>query len=166
MALKVVSSHHFVLSLQSQTSLIVSSHHLVLRRCHVSPPHFSYAVGIRHVKRSGRYAFKTGWCTTTMSLHACTLSSSMSSSFFLHFRLTLSRVPSVFVSFSVYCPPFISCSYFIVWLFRLQSFSWGMLALISNQTDLSLDMVIRACRCIVLTGAYAHHVYHGPSPRY
>ena len=85
---------------------------------------------------------------------------------FLHFRQTLSSVPSVFVSFSVYCPPFISCSYFIVWLFRLQSFSWGTLALISNQTDLSLDMVIRACRCIFLTGAYAHHVYHGPSPRY
>ncbi len=79
MALSVVSSRQqfslsaIVLLLQSQTCLIISSHHLVLRQCHVSPPCFVCSrLGIRHVKRSGRYAHRTALHTTTMSLQACT----------------------------------------------------------------------------------------------
>ena len=64
------------------------------------------------------------------------------------------------------CPPFTSCPYTIVWLFCLQSFSWGMLALISDQTDLSSDLVIRAGCCTFATGALTQYVYHGPSSKY
>ena len=156
MALKVVSSRQqltlflIVLSLQS--------HRLIAPSRPSSMPCFSTTPSVCS-QDSSRQALRQ-ICLQNRSAYYDDVSSGLHTFVidvfivFLHFRQTLSSVPSVFVSFSVYCPPFISCSYFIVWLFRLQSFSWGTLALISNQTDLSLDMVIRAGCCTCYRGIY------------